>query len=64
MFSKAFGLICLLGALVFRVKFDSSTAGGLALMILKSLIIHEEKAREITTVKEVCICGPNSYKIR
>ena len=29
-----------------------------------SLIIHEEKTREITTVKEVWICDPNYHKIR
>ena len=29
-----------------------------------SLIIHEEKTKEITTVKEVWICHPNYHKIR
>ena len=29
-----------------------------------SLIIHEEKTKEITTVKEVWICDPNYHKIR
>ena len=29
-----------------------------------SLIIHKEKTKEITTVKEVWICGPNYHKIR
>ena len=29
-----------------------------------SLIIHEEKAEEITTVKEVWICDPNYHKNR
>ena len=29
-----------------------------------SLIIHEEKTKEITTVKEVWICDPNYNKIR
>ena len=29
-----------------------------------SLIIHEEKTKEITTVKEVGICDPNYHKIR
>ena len=28
-----------------------------------SLIIHEEKTKEITTVKEVWICDPNYHKI-
>ena len=31
---------------------------------LDSLIIHEEKTKEITTVKEVWICDPNYHKIR
>ena len=31
---------------------------------LSSLIIHEEKTKEITTVKEVWICDPNYQKIR
>ena len=31
---------------------------------LDSLIIHEEKTKEITTVKEVWICDPNCHKIR
>ena len=30
----------------------------------KSLVIHEEKTKEITTVKEVWICDPNYHKIR
>ena len=30
----------------------------------KSLIIHEEKTKEITTVKEVWICDPNYHKIQ
>ena len=30
---------------------------------LNSFIIHEEKAKEITTVKEVWICDPNYHKI-
>ena len=29
-----------------------------------SLIIHEEKTKEITTVKEVWICDPNYHKIQ
>ena len=29
-----------------------------------SLIIHEEKTKEITTVKEVWICDPNYHKMR
>ena len=29
-----------------------------------SLIIHDEKTKEITTVKEVWICDPNYHKIR
>ena len=29
-----------------------------------SLIIHEDKTKEITTVKEVWICDPNYHKIR
>ena len=29
-----------------------------------SLIIHEEKTKEITTVKEVWICDPNYHKVR
>ena len=29
-----------------------------------SLIINEEKTKEITTVKEVGICDPNYHKIR
>ena len=29
-----------------------------------SLIIHEEKTKEITTVKEVGICDPNYHKIQ
>ena len=29
-----------------------------------SLIIHEAKKKEITTVKEVWICDPNYHKIR
>ena len=29
-----------------------------------SLIIHEEKTKEITTVKEVWVCDPNYHKIR
>ena len=29
-----------------------------------SLIIHEEKTKEITTVKEVWMCDPNYHKIR
>ena len=29
-----------------------------------SLVIHEEKTKEITTVKEVWICDPNYHKIR
>jgi len=29
-----------------------------------SLIIHKEKTKEITTVKEVWICDPNYHKIR
>ena len=28
-----------------------------------SLIIHEEKTKEITAVKEVWICDPNYHKI-
>ena len=28
------------------------------------LTIHEEKTKEITTVKEVWICDPNYHKIR
>ena len=28
----------------------------------KSLIIHDEKTKEITTVKEVWICDPNYHK--
>ena len=28
-----------------------------------SLIIHEEKTKEITTVKEIWICDPNYHKI-
>ena len=28
------------------------------------LIIHEEKTKEITSVKEVWICDPNYHKIR
>ena len=28
-----------------------------------SLIIHEEKTKEVTTVKEVWICDPNCQKI-
>ena len=28
-----------------------------------SLIIHEEKTKEVTTVKEVWICDPNYHKI-
>ena len=27
------------------------------------IIIHEEKTKEITTVKEVWICDPNYHKI-
>ena len=27
-----------------------------------SIIIHEEKTKEITTVKEVWICNPNYHK--
>ena len=30
----------------------------------KLIIIHEEKTKEITTVKEVGICDPNYHKIR
>ena len=29
-----------------------------------SLIIHREKTKEITTVKEVWICDPNYHKIQ
>ena len=29
-----------------------------------SLVIHEEKTKEITTVKEVRICDPYYHKIR
>ena len=29
-----------------------------------SLIIHEEKRKEITTEKEVWICDPNYHKIQ
>ena len=29
-----------------------------------SLIIHEEKTKEITTVKEAWICDPNYHKIQ
>ena len=32
--------------------------------ISNSLTIHEEKTKEITTVKEVWICDPNYHKIR
>ena len=32
-------------------------------LLLKSLIIHAEKAKEITTVKEVWICDLNYHKI-
>ena len=31
---------------------------------LKSVIMHEEKTKEITTVKEVWICDPNYHEIR
>ena len=37
-------------------KFDSQFSN--------SLIIHNEKTKEITTVKEVWICDPNYHKIR
>ena len=33
-------------------------------MFSSSLIIHKEKTKEITTVKEVWICDPNYHKIR
>ena len=36
----------------------------LNLFFSNSLIIHEEKTKEITTVKEVWICDPNYHKIR
>ena len=31
--------------------------------LLKSLIIHEEKTKEILAVKDVWICDPNYHKI-
>ena len=34
------------------------------LIFSNSLIIHEEKTKEITTVKQVWICDPNYHKIR
>ena len=34
------------------------------MLFSNSLIIHEEKTKEITTVKEVWICDPNYHKIR
>ena len=34
------------------------------LLLLKSLIIHKDETKEITTVKEVWICDPNYRKIR
>ena len=37
---------------------------GLEQHFSNSLIIHEEKTKEITTVKEVRICDPNYHKIR
>ena len=42
----------ILSVLVFSIYFSNS------------LIIHEEKTKEITTVKEVWICDPNYHKIR
>jgi len=36
----------------------------LAKYFSNSLIIHEEKTKEITTVKEVWICDPNYHKIQ
>ena len=37
---------------------------GLDLNFSNSLIIHDEKTKEITTVKEVWICDPNYHKIQ
>ena len=36
---------------------------GVYILFSNSLIIHEEKTKEITTVKEVWICDPNYHKI-
>ena len=52
-------------------RFQLSEAPWTILLVLvfsiyfsNSLIIHEEKTKEITTVKEVWICDPNYHKIR
>ena len=43
---------------------NSATSLRWEITFSNSLIIHEEKTEEITTVKEVWICDPNHHKIR
>ena len=48
----------------FGVDVVENSKKGLYVGFLNSLIIHEEKTKEITTVKEVWMCDPNYHKIR
>ena len=50
--------------LIVIVELNSSDNCIVAITFSNSLIIHEEKTKEITTMKEVWICDPNYHKIR
>ena len=49
-----------LRALVVYLSFNLASL----LCFVEILIIHEEKTKEIATVKEVWMCDPNYHKIR
>ena len=56
---KYYKLLCLIIPLYLKT-FNSLSYRNFS----NSLIIHKEKTKEITTVKEVWICDPNYHKIR